>query len=265
MYSFKRQDLARMGKMDRKGNKHFRGGPGIRAGGAFGKQTKAPKQRSSPLSDFLPRPDRLAYEDRGPGVSQHQSLKILLHRPGESRESRQRGMDKKRKRMSGESSRGPVEDLYTVHRTNSRRDKNREREDRPRFRLREKLRGIHEKLRKHEQAGHFKAPVNKKVVPGYYDKIKNPVDLSAIAGRVDSFTYKSSQAFLEDVKLMRDNAVHFNGEDHIIGQASKAILACCEELIKEEEDDLKGIEDAIQQESESSRLSKRSKGNTARG
>ncbi|CAD5207839.1 unnamed protein product [Bursaphelenchus okinawaensis] len=56
----------------------------------------------------------------------------------------------------------------------------------------------------------FLYPPNRKAFPEYYVEIENPIDLTTIKHRIQNGDYKTSDEFLEDIKLMCRNARQFN-------------------------------------------------------
>lgn len=72
----------------------------------------------------------------------------------------------------------------------------------------------------------FQTPVNLQAVPKYKDVISNPIDLGAIKGKLLSGVYDEPWKYLDDVRLMFDNAWLFNKKDTIIyGYCTKVINA----------------------------------------
>lgn len=56
----------------------------------------------------------------------------------------------------------------------------------------------------------FHHPVSAADVPGYYEVVKNPVDLSAIRQKIENGVYKEDADVEADVALMLSNALEFN-------------------------------------------------------
>ncbi|KAI8096760.1 uncharacterized protein BX664DRAFT_65711 [Halteromyces radiatus] len=75
-----------------------------------------------------------------------------------------------------------------------------------------KIRRIYNKLQKHRAAAVFLQEVNEELdgAPGYYDIIKNPMDLGKIKNKVDEKVYTSFSQFEADVRLMLNNCYIFN-------------------------------------------------------
>lgn len=46
----------------------------------------------------------------------------------------------------------------------------------------------------------------------YYDIIKNPMDFGTIKEKLKSHSYLSMKQFLEDIELVFDNCILYNGE-----------------------------------------------------
>ncbi|ORZ15810.1 hypothetical protein BCR42DRAFT_415941 [Absidia repens] len=75
-----------------------------------------------------------------------------------------------------------------------------------------KVRRIYNKLQKHRAAAVFLQEVNEVLdgAPGYYEIIKNPMDLGKIKNKVDEKVYSSFSEFEADVRLMLNNCYVFN-------------------------------------------------------
>ncbi|XP_035825711.1 bromodomain adjacent to zinc finger domain protein 1A [Aplysia californica] len=65
-------------------------------------------------------------------------------------------------------------------------------------------------LMKHEDAWPFLKPVDKKLVPDYYDVIEVPMDFGTIRNKIHAFTYQKPSAMLADVRLIFSNCVEYN-------------------------------------------------------
>ncbi|KAJ8609614.1 hypothetical protein CTAYLR_006275 [Chrysophaeum taylorii] len=96
-------------------------------------------------------------------------------------------------------------------------------------------------------SGPFHKPVPVKKVPGYKDKIKQPIDLSTIRERLTrAFVYRKRQDLLAALELMAANARLFNGANHALALEADAILdqarAACDEI----SDDLDVLEKETQ-------------------
>ena len=63
-----------------------------------------------------------------------------------------------------------------------------------------------------EEAGPFRIPVNPEAlqIPDYFDVIKNPMDLSTIREKLDSFAYPDPRSFCADMWQMFDNTWLYN-------------------------------------------------------
>jgi hypothetical protein len=81
----------------------------------------------------------------------------------------------------------------------------------------------------------FIQPVKKEVVPDYYEKIQNPIDLETIRSKGKRGEYKTAQDFINDLKLMIDNSDQYNGPDHEITAQARCIYEEGLKLLKERE------------------------------
>ncbi|XP_076442628.1 LOW QUALITY PROTEIN: bromodomain adjacent to zinc finger domain protein 1A-like [Babylonia areolata] len=70
-----------------------------------------------------------------------------------------------------------------------------------------------QELIRHNDAWPFLSPVDKKLVPDYYDVIQNPMDLSTIRNRVHRFHYTDPVQLLDDVRLIFTNCVEYNARN----------------------------------------------------
>lgn len=65
-------------------------------------------------------------------------------------------------------------------------------------------------LMKHEDSWPFLRPVSKKMVPDYYDIIKEPMDFSTIRNRIHKYQYTETTSLLRDVRLIFSNCKEYN-------------------------------------------------------
>lgn len=94
------------------------------------------------------------------------------------------------------------------------------------------------KLKKHKPfSTPFLFPVKKKEAPGYYDIIKNPIDLSTIQKNTENNLYKNKVELMEDIKLMRDNCQLYNISGTIVEYGNE-MLKYAEEIISKEEENM---------------------------
>jgi hypothetical protein len=73
----------------------------------------------------------------------------------------------------------------------------------------------------------FKDPVDPKDlgIPDYFDVIKKPMNLGLIQERLTkNMYYKSFEVVINDVKLVFDNAIEYNGKDSDVGQIAMKLL-----------------------------------------
>ena len=71
---------------------------------------------------------------------------------------------------------------------------------------------IMQKISKHPCARIFLEPVDPAVVPGYYDRIIEPVDISMVNLRLNMNDYKQISEWVRDMKLIWQNAEKFYGQ-----------------------------------------------------
>ena len=68
------------------------------------------------------------------------------------------------------------------------------------------------KLRAHQDAFIFLEPVDPAILPDYYIKIKNPIDLSTIQQKLNNGMYTTLDSFSGDFKLMISNCYAYNAK-----------------------------------------------------
>lgn len=110
---------------------------------------------------------------------------------------------------------------------------------------------VNNKLKAMSESWPFMKPVNKKLVKDYYEIIKKPMDLEAVAKKVKckqssllqvsvfhelSFPghkYHSCQEFLTDIELIYNNCVLYNGVDSPFTLKAECLLTTSKSLLGE--------------------------------
>lgn len=59
----------------------------------------------------------------------------------------------------------------------------------------------------------FTQPVTEKDAPGYFDVVKNPMDISTIRRKIDSGSYATAQEFNDDLEQIIENCYKFNAPE----------------------------------------------------
>ena len=72
-------------------------------------------------------------------------------------------------------------------------------------------RNIINKLKNKEKSREFREPVDKNLVPDYYQTITEPMDLSTLEKGVESGKYKYKIDFEKDLRKIFNNARKYNG------------------------------------------------------
>ncbi|KAG5860308.1 putative histone acetyltransferase [Encephalitozoon hellem] len=80
-------------------------------------------------------------------------------------------------------------------------------------------------LRMNAHAWPFLKPVDPTEVPDYYKRISNPMDLSTMASKLKGNEYKYIEAFIDDVNLMVNNCLTYNGRDTQYYKCAQMLLA----------------------------------------
>ena len=63
---------------------------------------------------------------------------------------------------------------------------------------------------------YFQQPVCKKRYKDYYEKITNPIDFTTLKKNISRHYYQGRQQWLEDIQLLLENSLKYNGPDHIV-------------------------------------------------
>ncbi|XP_058799673.1 bromodomain-containing protein 7 isoform X2 [Phymastichus coffea] len=79
-------------------------------------------------------------------------------------------------------------------------------------------------MEKRDPQQFFAWPVTDSIAPGYSQIILNPMDFSTIKQKIDDNNYQTLNDFVEDFKLMCDNAMTYNHPDTIYYKAAKKLL-----------------------------------------
>jgi hypothetical protein len=69
----------------------------------------------------------------------------------------------------------------------------------------------------------FEEPVDTNVVTDYLTVVSDPIDLSAIAARLESGFYRTKDIFIADFRRMCDNCRKYNPKDTVYFQCADAI------------------------------------------
>ncbi|XP_053985276.1 bromodomain-containing protein 7 isoform X2 [Hylaeus volcanicus] len=79
-------------------------------------------------------------------------------------------------------------------------------------------------MEKRDPQQFFAWPVTDSIAPGYSQIITNPMDFSTIKQKIDDNSYQNLNEFVDDFKLMCDNATTYNHPDTIYFKAAKKLL-----------------------------------------
>jgi transcription initiation factor TFIID subunit 1 len=163
---------------------------------------------------------------------------------------------------------------------NRRRERGSIRDHRPHVKYAEKLEGIRATVEARSFSGPFHKPVNRKILPRYYEVISHPIDLSTIRDkisryrsrllfacwlrslclfRLDSYVfllrrpfypqiryeYRTADAFVRDFELMKSNATKFNGPANLITQEAVAIYEFVRDQVESFRPELRELEEQV--------------------
>ncbi|KAK2580347.1 hypothetical protein KPH14_001244 [Odynerus spinipes] len=79
-------------------------------------------------------------------------------------------------------------------------------------------------MEKRDPQQFFAWPVTDNIAPGYSQIITNPMDFSTIKQKIDDNNYQNLNDFIDDFKLMCNNATTYNHPDTIYYKAAKKLL-----------------------------------------
>lgn len=130
--------------------------------------------------------------------------------------------------------------------TSNRRERGSIRDRRPHIIFSEKLEAIRTAVESRPSAGVFQKPVNRKLLPRYYEMISHPIDLSTIKEKNTKYEYRTADAFLRDFELLKKNATKFNGASNPITLEAAAIYDFVKQQIEASRNELTLLEGAVE-------------------
>lgn len=140
-------------------------------------------------------------------------------------------------------------DVYTTTAkrkgTNNRRERGSIRDRRPHVIYAERLEAIRGAVEARPYAGPFQKPVNRRIIPRYYEVISHPIDLQTIRDRISRYEYRSVDIVLRDFELMKNNAIKFNGQASPIAQEAISIYDFVKDKIESDRAELTALEAAV--------------------
>ena len=83
------------------------------------------------------------------------------------------------------------------------------------------------------EAWPFLKPVNKKFVKDYYSIVKNPMDLETVAKKIKNHKYHNRTEFLQDVELILENSIAYNGQESQFTEKAKALVRITSDTLDE--------------------------------
>ena len=123
------------------------------------------------------------------------------------------------------------EDLDALHaiKASGRRKRN------PEAALAFMLERVWNRLKSFPDAWPFMKPVSTKIAPDYHEVVSNPKDLGTIREQIEKMHYKSSEEFLDDIRIMANNCRMYNGAMHPFTKAAEELVQLAETGVQEEE------------------------------
>lgn len=88
---------------------------------------------------------------------------------------------------------------------------------------------------KHRNGYLFQEPVNPILlgIPDYFNIVKRPMDFGTIKIKLQNNAYETYNNFVEDLFLVLDNSILYNGVEHFVGRAALDLKADVNVMIKE--------------------------------
>ncbi|XP_066926449.1 transcription initiation factor TFIID subunit 1-like isoform X2 [Clytia hemisphaerica] len=145
----------------------------------------------------------------------------------------------KKKRRPTTSTQTDADYLVRHHKSKNRRRTN------PVVAFNVVLENIVTKLKEAPDSWAFHAPVSAKLVPDYYNIVKNPMDLQTIKENINKGIYHTRDDFLEHVSLIMNNCLLYNGQHHPLTKVAENLVNLAREELKAKEKDLCEIEREI--------------------
>lgn len=97
----------------------------------------------------------------------------------------------------------------------------------------ESLKKLVKSLQTHKMAWPFRIPVSAADVPGYYEVIKEPMDLTTLATKLKMHQYKTLGEFVKDVNKIFNNCRYYNPSDSPFFQCAEVLEAFFVQKLKE--------------------------------
>lgn len=155
--------------------------------------------------------------------------------------------DRARKRRREEEELEVYNSLHAKRKTtNNRRERGSIRDRRPHVIFSERLEEIRSKVESRPHAQPFHKPVNRRLIPRYYEIIHDPIDLQTMRDKIGKYEYRKADALLKDFELMKNNAVKFNGEKSDIAQEAIAMHQFVRDQIEANRPELSKLEEQVE-------------------
>lgn len=193
---------------------------------------------------------------KAPGPKKASDFKIsstIKHSRAQVKENR-----KKKLRKQEEEA-----DLYKSHvrgkGTSNRKERGSARERMPHVILADRLETIRSAVELRPQAGAFIKAVSRELYPNYYEKIHEPIDLSAIKEKNRKYGYNKAEDFVLDFELMKNNAIKYNGRGHPLANEAIEIWTFVKNTIAQSREDFREMEEAVREQKNGKKKKKKSK------
>jgi transcription initiation factor TFIID subunit 1 len=168
--------------------------------------------------------------------------------------------DRMRKRKREEEEREVYSASAKRKGNSNRRERGSIRDRQPHVMFAKKLEEIRSQAESRPMAGPFLKPVNKRIVPKYYELISHPIDLQTIRDRISKYEYRTADAMIRDFELMKSNAIKFNGEASPIAKEAIGMYDLVKSQVEASREELSPLEEATESLMSGQQFKKKKKG-----
>merc|ERR1712244_144221 len=106
-----------------------------------------------------------------------------------------------------------------------------------------RLESVRSEVEKRKNVGPFLKPVSRSMLPHYYEKIHEPIDLQTIREKNRKYDYNTADKFVEDFALMKNNAIKFNGKGSPLANEAVEIYDFVRRTIDQNREEFDEMED----------------------
>jgi len=147
--------------------------------------------------------------------------------------------------------------------TSNRKERGSIRDRRPHVIFANKLESIRSTVESRPSAGPFHKPVNRKLIPRYYEMISHPMDLATIKTKIEKYEYRTADNLLKDFELVKTNAAKFNGASSMLAAEAMGIYDTAKTMVDASRAELSHLEQAVADQMNTQTKKKRTGKNNA--